>query len=101
VNFLKIHTVVLVLLSVSFLLSGDERYEPICFLLCLRNVSAIDALVCVRALADKFRFIAGGVTFGERERLRLFAEFSSKNIRGSTELSSLSFESAYLQHFRT
>ena len=80
---------------------GDDVYDRRCFLLCRRNVSASDALVCVRELADKFRLTGGGVADGDRDRFLLAAIFSSKNIVGSIEFSSLSFASAYLQHFRT
>lgn len=99
---LYIHTVELVvLLSVRFLLSGNEVYDPRCFLLCRKNVSAIDALVCIREFADKLRLTGGGVAVGDRDRFLLAKEFSSKNIDGSIVSLFSSVVSAYLQHFRT
>lgn len=61
----------------------------------------MDALVCVRGLADRVRFTGGGVALGDRERLRLIVAFSSRNITGLIFSFSLSVTSAYLQHFRT
>ena len=61
----------------------------------------MEGLICVRGLADKLRFIAGGVVVGDRERLRLMFAFSSRNIVGLIFSFSLSVLSAYLQHFRT